>query len=115
MWSGSSPPPPRNGIPSGISTGIVSGMNDDVPSADEIAAMSDQDRKVLENRLRRAADRQGLRLEKSRLRDPRALGYGTYQLVDERANTVVHADDERGYGLDLRDVASYLYGVDDGR
>lgn len=86
-----------------------------IPSSDELDAMSVQDRKVLENRLRRVADRQGLRLEKSRLRDPRAIGYATYQLVDERANTVVLADDERGYGLDLHDVARYLYGDDDGR
>lgn len=90
-------------------------MNSDVPSTDEIDAMGDQDRKVLENRLRRAAERQGLRLEKSRLRDRRAIGYGTYQLVDERADTVVQADDERGYGLDLHDVARYIYGADDGR
>ena len=77
--------------------------------------MSGQDRKVLENRLRRAADRQGLRLEKSRMRDPRAIGYGTYQLVDDRSAAVVLAADERGYGLDLRDVALHLYGADDGR
>jgi hypothetical protein len=89
-------------------------MNTDIPSADEIAAMGEQDRKVLENRLRRAAKRQGLRLEKSRFRDPRAVGYGTYQLVDERA-AVVQADDERGYGLGLHDVARYLYVGDDGR
>lgn len=83
-------------------------MNSDVPSADEIAAMSDQERKVLENRLRRAAQRQGLRLEKSPLRDPRALGYGTYRLADP------YADDDtgRGYGLRLRDVALQLYGQD---
>lgn len=72
--------------------------------------MTDQQRKVLQNRLRRAAERQGLRLEKSRLRDPRAIGYGTYQLTDERANSVVAADHERGYGLDLHAVARYLYG-----
>jgi hypothetical protein len=38
--------------------------------------------KVRENRLRRAAERRGLRLEKSRRRDPGAIGYGTYQLID---------------------------------
>ncbi|MBX7455499.1 hypothetical protein GR927_46600 [Mycolicibacterium sp. 3033] len=84
-------------------------MNSDVPSADEIAAMSDQERKVLENRLRRAAQRQGLRLEKSPLRDPRALGYGTYRLADPRADD---DDTGRGYGLRLRDVALQLYGQD---
>ena len=36
--------------------------------------------KVRENRLRRMADRQGLRLEKSRRRDPHANDYGLYNL-----------------------------------
>jgi hypothetical protein len=40
--------------------------------------------KVREDRLRRRAGRQGLRLQKSRRRDPRALDYGTYQLVNAR-------------------------------
>jgi hypothetical protein len=65
---------------------------------------------VLENRMRRAAERQGLRLEKSRARDPNAIDYGTYQLVDQRHNTVVKKDwnSPRGYGLDLHDVGRYL-------
>jgi hypothetical protein len=37
--------------------------------------------KVRENRLRRIASRQGLRLEKSRRRDPMALDYSKYRLV----------------------------------
>lgn len=98
-----------------ITTSIILSMNTDIPTATEIDAMSDQDRKVLENRLRRAANRQGLRLEKSRVRDPRGIGYGTYQLTDTRANTVVAADHERGYGLSLHEVADYLYGDSDGR
>lgn len=32
------------------------------------------------NRARRAAERQGLRLEKCRRRDPRAIGYGLFHL-----------------------------------
>lgn len=36
--------------------------------------------KVRENRLRRAATRQGLRLSRSRRRDTRALDYGEYSL-----------------------------------
>jgi len=35
-----------------------------------------------ENRLRRAAQRQGLRLSRSRRRDPRALDFGIYTLLD---------------------------------
>jgi hypothetical protein len=63
--------------------------------------------KVAENRLRRAATRQGLRLEKSRRRDPRAFDYGTYMLLDASTNTVVHGN-PNGYGLSLVDVSDYL-------
>lgn len=36
--------------------------------------------KIRENRLRRAAARQGLTLHKSRTRDPRALDYGRWRI-----------------------------------
>jgi hypothetical protein len=85
-------------------------MNDGIPTAEQVAAMTDQQRKVLENRLRRAASRQGLTLEKSRLRDPRAIGYGTYMLTDQDNGNVVLKGSERGYGLCLQEVAQYLYG-----
>jgi len=64
--------------------------------------------KVRENRLRRAAARQGLRLEKSRRRDPRALDYGTYQLVNPFNNTLVAGNLNQGYGLTLDDVERAL-------
>ena len=38
--------------------------------------------KIRENRMRRVAARQGLRIQKSRVRDRRALGFGTYRLTD---------------------------------
>jgi hypothetical protein len=41
------------------------------------------DEKVRENRLRRMAERQGLRLVKSRRRDPLALDYQLYALVSK--------------------------------
>lgn len=83
-----------------------------VPTRDEIENMSDIEHKVLENRLRRAAERQDLRLVKSRARDPRSLLYGTYMLLDAATNAVVFADHStgRGYGLDLVDVAEWLFG-----
>jgi hypothetical protein len=43
--------------------------------------------KVRENRLRRIA-RQGLRLEKSRRRDPMAPDYGKYSLVSGRSGHI---------------------------
>jgi hypothetical protein len=70
------------------------------------------DEKIRENRLRRMAERQGLRLEKSRRRDPRAVDYGTYWLIDGppsnggnwRARTVLVGGDY-GTGLDAIEEA----------
>ncbi|WP_168706595.1 hypothetical protein [Gordonia paraffinivorans] len=70
----------------------------------------DQQYKVRENRARRAARRQGLRLEKSRARDPRALGYGTYRLVNTINNTVEAHDHTSGYGLSLDEIEQVLAG-----
>lgn len=50
----------------------------------------DQSIKVRENRLRRMAERQGLKLLKNPRRDPRATDYGSYMLTD--ANAVLVAD-----------------------
>lgn len=73
----------------------------------------DQNVKIQENRLRRAAERQGLMLQKSRQRDPRGMLYGTYQLVDISTNALVWADFtmQSGYGLSLKDVEDYLDGT----
>ena len=48
---------------------------------------------VRENRLRRMAERQGYALRKWRTRDPRALTYGRYMLVEPNRNVLV--SDER--------------------
>jgi hypothetical protein len=66
--------------------------------------------KVWENRIRRMADRQGLRLEKSRRRDTRAAGYGTYRLVDPATGTVVSYGEPAPYGLTLDDIEKALLG-----
>jgi hypothetical protein len=44
--------------------------------------------KVRENRLRRMASRQGLRLQKSRQRDRTALDYGKYSFVSGRSSHI---------------------------
>lgn len=66
--------------------------------------------KVRENKLRRKAARQGLRLEKSRRRDPSATSFGTYRLVDARTNVVVAYQSEafEAYGLSLDDIERRL-------
>lgn len=60
-----------------------------------------------EDRLRRMARQQGLRLQKARTRDWRNPAYGTYRLVDEN-NIIVAYNPANGYGLSLEDVADAL-------
>jgi hypothetical protein len=86
-------------------------MKERIPTADELNSMSDVEFKVYENRCRRAARRQGFRLIKSRSRDPRAVGYGTYCIVDSRTNGVVACAAYNDYGLGLDDVAEFLFGL----
>jgi hypothetical protein len=62
------------------------------------------DNKIRENRLRRMAERQGLRLIKSRRRDRHASGYGTYTLVDATTSDA----DVSGFGLDLDAIEHQL-------
>ncbi|MBR7833486.1 hypothetical protein KDL01_09430 [Actinospica durhamensis] len=62
----------------------------------------EQAEKVREIRLRRAAERQGLKLTRSRRRDERALDYGKYWLLrgDEKVTPA------EGVGLD--EIEAYL-------
>lgn len=66
--------------------------------------------KVKENRLRRAADRQGLRLSKSRTRDPNGMDFGLYALIDHRTGGLAHpALAERWvHALTLDEVEDWL-------
>jgi hypothetical protein len=75
----------------------------------------DQDQKVRENRLRRAAKRQGYLLVKSRRRDPRAIDYGLYVLVGDSANKYGRRSDQaavsefaNSHGMTLDEVEEYL-------
>lgn len=63
-------------------------------------------------RLRRAARRQGLTLEKSRTRDRRAPGWGWRVVDTETGDTVAAAPS--GYGLTLDAVESFLFDGDGG-
>jgi hypothetical protein len=46
--------------------------------------------KANENRLRRMAERQGLRLTKSRTRDPHGTDYGLYALIDDSTGGAIN-------------------------
>lgn len=68
-----------------------------------------------ERELRSWAQYQGLRLEKSRARDPRNPAFGTYQLINGpgpggyfRSRELVAGDPNTGYGLTLAEVARVL-------
>ena len=51
---------------------------------------TDNDTKVRENRSRRAAERAGLRLVKSARRDPNALDFDLFALIDERTGRAIN-------------------------
>ena len=61
----------------------------------------DTNEKVRENRLRRMAQRQGLELHKSRLRDPYAINYGTYELTGRGRG-------RRIFGMSLDEIEDQL-------
>jgi hypothetical protein len=67
--------------------------------------------KVRENRLRRMADRQGLRYQASRRRDPRAIDYGRVWLTDQHTNGVVaEFTPGSGEGTILDQIEAWLTG-----
>jgi hypothetical protein len=72
------------------------------------SSISGSDKKVRENRLRRAAERQGLKLMKSRRRDPRALGFGGYVIVDAHNSSIVAGELDSARALTLDQVEAYL-------
>jgi hypothetical protein len=62
-----------------------------------------------EDRLRRFAKRKGVALRKSRRRDPLARGYGTWCVIDPRANAIVWPPNFDGHvGVDLTDIETYF-------
>ncbi len=71
----------------------------------ELRTMDRADYKVVENRLRRMADRQRLQLVASRPQDRRLLNDGKYMLLDPFTATVVTGGD---WSLDLADVEQIL-------
>ena len=65
--------------------------------------------KVRENRLRRMADRQGLKLRRSPRRDEKAIDYDLYALTDyETGGSVFEEGPISIFTLDLDDIEQYL-------
>lgn len=71
-----------------------------------------ENEKVRENRLRRMAGRQGMRLVKSRRRDPNALDFGCFALVDHQTNGINFGAGPFGYDASLNDIETYLLSPD---
>jgi len=68
-----------------------------------------------ENRVRRLAERRGLRLNRSRRRHPSAVDYGRYLLRDVNTRVIVAGTTRTGRAIwSLDDVEAYLTG-DGGR
>ena len=63
--------------------------------------------KARENRLRNAASRRGFVLERCRRRDPYAIDFGTYRVLDASTRIVV-AHGPTPYGLSLEQVENAL-------
>ena len=47
-------------------------------------------------------------LERAKVRDPRALAFGTYRLVDADTGELYAGDPPTGYGLDLDQIEAVL-------
>jgi hypothetical protein len=64
--------------------------------------------KVMENRIRRVALRRGMKVVKSRRRDPKALDYGGYMLVDVARNFAILGGSPNAYSATIEEIDAYL-------
>lgn len=68
----------------------------------------DNEFKTRENRVRRVAQRRGLRLDKSRRRDVDATGFGGYMLVDTIRDRVIVGNARHEFDATLDDIEAAL-------
>jgi len=61
--------------------------------------------KVNENRVRRVAERRGYILRKSRRRDPLALNFGAFWLIEASTNGLAVGGE---FGTDLQEIEDFL-------
>jgi hypothetical protein len=75
-----------------------------------LKAMSANEFKTFENRLRRAAERRGLFLSRSRTRDPKGIDYNRYALLDMVNGGAVNPAiaDRWQHSWTLKQVCDYL-------
>lgn len=79
-------------------------------SAATLPTESHHEHKTTETRLRRLADREGYRLLKSRSRDPQALDFGLYTLIDVQTGGAVNPALAGRWtcSWDIEDVEAFL-------
>lgn len=67
--------------------------------------------KYRENRLRRVADRQGLTISRSRVRDPQAKDFGLYAVINVIKGTTVNPslDNRWLHSWTLDEAEDYIY------
>ena len=68
----------------------------------------DAKERVRERRIRRMAERQGYKLSRSARRDPRALDYRKYSLIDLRTRTRLFVDELSDYAATLDQIEAFL-------
>ena len=73
----------------------------------------DTSEKVRENRVRRMLKRQGYSLMKSRRRDPQALDYGGYMIIDDEINGVVFGSNPYEFSATLDNVEDWFKALSD--
>lgn len=78
--------------------------------AARLADLTDREFKVLEQRARRVAERQGSMLQRSRRRDPHAPDFGLYRLVDAKGGSSADGSEAEIYNLTLAEVVERLLG-----
>jgi hypothetical protein len=70
--------------------------------------MTDTPEKAREIRLRRAAQRQGFTVARSRSRNPRTADYGYYAIADMNTNAWEAGISTTGHSMTLDDVEEWL-------
>lgn len=73
-----------------------------------MSGMATSTDRVRENRIRRMAERQGLRVVKSRRRDRRAFDFGGFMLLDANSGSVVSGAHPLPFSLNLDEVEGHL-------
>ena len=67
-----------------------------------------EDERVRENRLRRMARRRGYLLQKSKRRDPLAIDFNGFMLMDAFSNAVVLGARKHAFDASIDDVEAFL-------